>query len=220
MIVGYHCILSTYGFWLPNDPRGSWSQFVASWDLFCAGGCATKLETRRSVAAARLTPGELQRRQMARHTLAHKPVAFTGIQARAVGMAFATVCTVKRYRVHACAIMPQHVHLFIGRTTTDIRTVVGDFKRFATMELYRQNLHPAQHGRRKGAPVWARGGWCVYLRAHDVQRVTQYILDNPRRDGLPPQRWSCVTPWPGEDFSPGDTPPPGPLRGGPMPPAK
>lgn len=25
MVIGYHVIFSTYGFWLPNDPRGSWS---------------------------------------------------------------------------------------------------------------------------------------------------------------------------------------------------
>ncbi|MGC9260408.1 MAG: transposase [Phycisphaerae bacterium] len=218
MIVGYHCIFSTYGFWLPNDPRGSWSQFVASWDLFCAGGSATKVDTRRSVAAARLTPDDLQRKKKARHTLVHKPVAFTGIQARAVGMAFSAVCAVKRYRVHACAIMPRHIHLFVGRTATDIRTVIGDFKRFSTMELYRQNLHPAQHGQRKGAPVWARGSWCVYLHADDVQRVIQYINENPLREGLPTQRWSCVTPWPGENLSPGDTTPSQQIRGGPMPP--
>jgi REP element-mobilizing transposase RayT len=202
MIVGYHCIFSTYGFWLPNDPRGSWSQFVASWDLFYAGGSATKLETRRSVAGARLNSQQLQRRISAQKSLAHNAVTFTGIQARAVGAAFATVCQVKRYRIHACAIMPQHVHLFVGRTPTDIRTVIGDFKRFATMELYRQNLHPAQHGPLAGAPVWARGSWCVYLHADDVQGVIQYINGNPLRDGLPSQRWNCVTPWPGDDHFP------------------
>ncbi len=199
MIVGYHCIFSTYGFWLPNDPRGSWSQFVASWDLFRAGGPATKLETRHSVAAARLTAEELQRRKTAQHTLVHKPVELTGIQARAVGTAFAAVCAVKKYRVHACAIMPRHVHLLVGRTATDIRTVTGDFKRFATMELYRQNLHPAQQGQREGAPVWARGSWSVYLHAEDVERVIKYIRDNPLRDGLGTQRWNCVTPWRGGD---------------------
>jgi hypothetical protein len=28
MILGYHVIFGAYGFWLPNDPRGSWSDFV------------------------------------------------------------------------------------------------------------------------------------------------------------------------------------------------
>jgi hypothetical protein len=28
MVIGYHIILGAYGFWLPNDPRGSWSNEV------------------------------------------------------------------------------------------------------------------------------------------------------------------------------------------------
>ena len=49
MIVGYHVIFGMYGFWLPNDPRGSWSDFVGSWELFRFGR-ATKTDERRSVA--------------------------------------------------------------------------------------------------------------------------------------------------------------------------
>lgn len=33
MIHGYHVIMPMYGFWLPNDPRGSWSEFVRKWEL-------------------------------------------------------------------------------------------------------------------------------------------------------------------------------------------
>lgn len=51
MIVGYHIIFSAYGFWLPNDPRGSWSDFVGSWELFRYGP-ATKTTERRSLASA------------------------------------------------------------------------------------------------------------------------------------------------------------------------
>ena len=51
MLLGFHVILSAYGFWLPNDPRGSWSDFVWAWDLFRYGP-ATKVETRSSVAHA------------------------------------------------------------------------------------------------------------------------------------------------------------------------
>jgi len=49
MVLGYHLILSAYGFWLPNEPRGSWSDFVRSWELALYGQ-ATKVDTRRSVA--------------------------------------------------------------------------------------------------------------------------------------------------------------------------
>lgn len=46
MIHGYHIILPHYGFWLPNDPRGSWSDFVASWELVRFGKTTRKLERR------------------------------------------------------------------------------------------------------------------------------------------------------------------------------
>ena len=49
-VLGYHVIFSAYGFWLPNDPRGSWSDFVGSWDLFRAGGRATLTTATRSQA--------------------------------------------------------------------------------------------------------------------------------------------------------------------------
>ena len=50
MIVGYHVIFSAYGFWLPNDPRGSWSEFVGAWELVLAGGRTTKTDERCSLA--------------------------------------------------------------------------------------------------------------------------------------------------------------------------
>ncbi len=50
MIHGYHVIFGTYGFWLPNDPRGSWSEFVASWEL-SRFGKATKSPDRIEIAA-------------------------------------------------------------------------------------------------------------------------------------------------------------------------
>lgn len=34
MVRWYHAIFSAYGFWLPNDPRGSWSDFVRAWHFF------------------------------------------------------------------------------------------------------------------------------------------------------------------------------------------
>jgi len=52
MILGYHVIFGAYGFWLPNDPRGSWSDFVGAWELF-RYGAATKTNTTVSVAGRR-----------------------------------------------------------------------------------------------------------------------------------------------------------------------
>jgi hypothetical protein len=36
-LLAAHIIFTAYGFWLPNDPRGSWSEWVAAWELFRFG---------------------------------------------------------------------------------------------------------------------------------------------------------------------------------------
>jgi hypothetical protein len=77
MILATHVIFSTYGFWLPNDPRGSWSSFVASWELFKFGK-ATKVNVTKSVARV---PHDLALRKAAKRALNHPPVRLNGAQA-------------------------------------------------------------------------------------------------------------------------------------------
>ena len=86
MVIAYHIILSAYGFWLPNDPRGSWSVFVGAWELFRYGGKATKVETTKSVAHAK---HDRAKRLAAKRRLKYDPVFFTGLQARAIASGFA-----------------------------------------------------------------------------------------------------------------------------------
>jgi hypothetical protein len=85
VIVGYHIIFSSYGFWLPNDPRGSWSEFVGSWELFRYGP-ATKTNQTRSLA---YRAHDRTLRKAAKSVLKYPPVHFTGLQARAVARGFA-----------------------------------------------------------------------------------------------------------------------------------
>jgi hypothetical protein len=47
MVRWHHLIITAYGFWLPNDPRGSWSDFVGAWELLRFGE-ATKVDDKRS----------------------------------------------------------------------------------------------------------------------------------------------------------------------------
>jgi hypothetical protein len=86
MVHAYHVIFGAYGFWLPNDPRGSWSDFIGSWELFRFGP-ATTIEVRQSVARQ---PHDREARLTAKEALNRPAVQFTGIQARAVGRGFAT----------------------------------------------------------------------------------------------------------------------------------
>jgi hypothetical protein len=49
MVRAPHVIFGVYGFWLPNDLRGSWSDLAGAWELFRFGP-ATKVESRGSLA--------------------------------------------------------------------------------------------------------------------------------------------------------------------------
>src|SRR5262245_21151795 len=124
MILAHHSIFSFYGFWLPNDPRGSGSDYIAVWELFRFGP-ATKVSTRRSVAARPVSP---KWKPAADRVLDFEPVKVDGRQALAVLEGFRRAIHEGLYAVHACAILPDHVHAIIGRHSRDIRQIVGHLK--------------------------------------------------------------------------------------------
>ena len=192
MIVGYHVIFGTYGFWLPNDPRGSWSEFVGSWELFRYGP-ATKTSERRSVAAR---DHDHELRLAAKRALRRPAVQLTGLQARAVGRGFARYFADSGIAVWACAILPDHVHLVIGRAAIDVEQVAVQLKGAATESLVEEELHPfasaASVGKRP-PKCFARSGWNVFLEPDDVLRAIRYVERNPLKERKPVQHWKFVT---------------------------
>ena len=191
MIVGYHVIFGAYGFWLPNDPRGSWSNFVGSWELF-RYGAATKTTERRSLAYRKHDHAQ---RLAAKNALSRPAVALTGLQARAVAQGFAAYVERSRLAVWACAILPDHVHLVVGRPRIDIKQLVIQLKGAATESLIKQGIHPfgaMRDGPGRIPKCFARGQWKVYLDLEDVPRAVRYVEDNPLKEGKKRQVWSFV----------------------------
>jgi REP element-mobilizing transposase RayT len=199
MVIGHHIIITAYGFWLPNDPRGSWSEWVRKWELLRFGP-ATKVETRRSAAGM---PHDRKQREMAKSVLAYPPVRFTGVQAFAAAMGFKTAIQEAQYRCVACAIMPNHVHLVTLRHERTAEVMMQHFKAKASMQLSKDGLHPFAAQRQADGLLpspWARKGWKVFLDAQeDVARAIRYVEQNPVKEGLPVQRWSFV-----EEYAPGN----------------
>jgi REP element-mobilizing transposase RayT len=192
MVIATHVIFGAYGFWLPNDPRGSWSKFVASWEIFKYGK-ATTVSTRRSVAHVK---HDSDRRITAKSALKYQAVRFNGIQARAIARGFAIAAEESEYVLHACSILPDHVHLVIAWHEKSPREVMGHLKSFATKELVKDGLHPFTNecllNERLPSP-WVRGGWTVYLNTpDDVDRAVRYVRDNPLKEGKRIQHWSFV----------------------------
>jgi REP element-mobilizing transposase RayT len=196
MIRAYHTIITAYGFWLPNDPRGSWSTFVGSWDLSCFGA-ATKVDTRSSLADR---PHDRNLRAQAKNALKYPPVHFDGHQALAIGKGFATAIAERNYRLYACSILPEHVHMVIARCDRAIERITAHLKAKATQQLNSEGRHPlaAYADSRGGHPTpWGEYAWYCYLDSiEDIDRAIRYVEENPTKEGKRSQRWSFVVRWP------------------------
>ena len=195
MILAYHAVFAAYGFWLPNDPRGSYSKHVWARDLQPFGP-ATKVNTRQSLADR---PHDDTHRRRAKAHLRYPAVKFDGRQALAVARGMAKVIRQLDIVVHACAIMPDHVHLVVARHGQTIERLIGFFKRAATRRLTKEGRHPLagyQDTRGRVPSPWANGGWQVFLDSPEkVQSRVVYVERNPVEAGLPSQQWSFVTPY-------------------------
>jgi REP element-mobilizing transposase RayT len=196
MIHGYHVIWGTYGFWLPNDPRGSWSDFVAAWELVRFG------KTTRSIQRHEIErPQWNDWRAKASAALRYPAVALTGEQARAVGNGFRIGATKSNLEIWACSILPEHIHLVIGRHTYKVEQICNLLKGEATKALKAKSLHPQVAATRADGKLpscWAEGQWKVYLDTEEaIENAIRYVEENPIKEDKPAQRWSFVTPFSG-----------------------
>ena len=196
VIHGYHLIFGTYGFWLPNDPRGAWSDYVYAWEL-AKFGKATKSLERVDVAPAEYAVWRAE----AQRALAYPPVSLDGKQAKAVGEAFSTFCAKNRLGIWACSILPEHVHLVLGRHRYKMEIVANLLKGAATKRLVENGLHPmAAYRETEGRlpKMWAKNQWISYLDSeHSIEQAIAYVERNPTREGMRLQKWTCVMPFTG-----------------------
>ena len=156
MIHGYHVIWGTYGFWMPNDPRGSWSDFVSSWEL-AKFGRATK-----SLDRVDVEPREYATwRDKARDALKYPAVTLTGEQTLAVGEGFGRFARKSGLGIWACSILPEHVHLVLARHRYKSEQVTNLLKGDATRRLLEKNLHPMKQYQKteedRLPSVWGEG---------------------------------------------------------------
>jgi REP element-mobilizing transposase RayT len=195
-MLGLHLIFSTYGFWPPNDPRGSGSTRVRAQHVFEAGGEATKVQTTHSVAGRQ---HDVRLRLAVKQSLKYPPVRLTSLQAQAVGQGFALICRKIDLKIHACAIMPDHIHVVVARHEFDGDEITACLKRAGTRALNDAGIHPlAAFARTSGkhSCPWGGGGWKVFLETSaDMWSRIQYVETNPERAEFRRQRWSCVVPY-------------------------
>ncbi len=195
-VLAYHVIFGAYGFWLPNDPRGSWSDFVAAWELFRTGGPATKITTRRSVAGVR---HEVQARLDVTEALKYPPVVFDGYQALSIARGFQRMAEKSGYGVYACAILSEHVHMVLRRHTYKVEQMVRLLKAEASIKLMEDGRHPFADRPLKDRSLpspWAHDCWKVFLDSDEaIDHAVCYTDGNPEKEGKRRQRWPFVIPY-------------------------
>jgi len=178
MIIAYHAIFTTYGTWLPNDPRGSYSKAVYDDEIRALGRV---LYGRQDPQPSQNT---LRRFWTAsRGTTDRRAFFIDDSTRRIVASGFARAVQQLGLTVRACAIMNDHVHLLTNKSKHRIEYVVGRFKAEATIAL---NL---------SRTPWTKGSWKVFIRdGETIASAADYIEMNPVRAGWEPQHWDFVTP--------------------------
>lgn len=197
LVIAYHLIWTAYGWWLPNDPRGSGSTTVRN-DVFADLG---ELHYgRKRVQPTGRTVREFY--EEAADLLKHPLLSFSGIDRSEVASAFADVIAQQRYTCYACAVMPDHVHLVIRKHKHEAEEMTQFLKEASRSRLVAQGLRAPTH------PIWTGGnGWSVFLDHPDeIRRTIRYVELNPIKIGLPAQPWPFVTTYDGWPLHPGHSP--------------
>jgi REP element-mobilizing transposase RayT len=196
MVIAYHLIWTAYGWWLPNDPRGSMSRFIAS-DVIAELG--TLHHGRK-----RMQPLSRIIREFYEHAagaLKFPLLTFSQLQINAIANAFAEEFIRQRYTCYACAIMPDHIHLVIRKHKHLAEQMIENLQQASRDRLLESNLVPNGH------PVWGGDGWKVFLDHPDeIRRTIRYVWDNPIKMRLPQQQWEFVTDYDGWPLHPGHNP--------------
>lgn len=196
IVIAHHLIWTGYGWWLPNDPRGSTSRTIAS-DVIRELG---ELHYgRKKVQPA--SPVIRKFYEEAGERLRFELIEFAPRHTAAIAEAFAQCVADNRYTCYACAIMPDHIHILIRKHKHLAEQMIAQLHDASRLRLRRLNLVSADH------PVWGGAGWKVFLDHPDeIRRTIRYIQNNPPRQRLPQQTWPFVTAYDGWPLHPGHDP--------------
>jgi REP element-mobilizing transposase RayT len=185
IVIAHHIMWTLYGWWLPNDLRGSTSRTIRN-DLLAELG---ELHFGRK----NIQPAGHDIRafyEQAAGVLQHPLLSFQPDKFPLVADAIGQAIQEHNYTCYACAIMPDHVHLLIRKHRDLAEEMIEKIQTLSRKRLIEKGLREATH------PVWTRGGWKVFLDHPDeVRRTIRYIDDNPLKLRLPAQHWEFVKPY-------------------------
>jgi REP element-mobilizing transposase RayT len=184
MVIAYHLIWTDYGWWLPNDPRGSTSHEIRVEAIARLGELHYGRKDIQPLSA------ELRAfYQQAQEHLKHPLLTFTDDELLLIAESVGQVIADRRYTCYACALMPDHVHLLMRAHRDKAEGMLRAFQDEARTALVQAGKRDQTH------PVSGGPGWKVFLNSHDdLKRLVAYIRNNPIKARRPAQSWPIVRP--------------------------
>jgi len=184
MVLAHHLILTGYGHWLPNDPRGSLSETIAAGKLFAAGD----IHYGRKPAEEQPSQQELRTiLTQGQADLEHPVMWFDELERDAIASAFAHAVSTHGWTCLACAILQNHAHLVMRRHRDPVETMLRELKISSAAAVTTLDAKWRLH------PVWSTRNWKKFIDKPDALTATiRYVEANPEKSKLPPQRFTFV----------------------------
>ena len=188
MVAGYHLIWTVYGFWLPNDPRGSTSKEVRVEPIADLG--EHHYGRKKDQPLSKELRAFLEK---AHDVLAHSVVPLDDEDIALVGAALGSAIAESGVVCHACAVMPDHVHFLVRRHHDRAEDLMANFRKGTKAALIQAGKRPVNH------PVWTDGaGWKTFVNSRrQFENEIEYIRRNPTKIGRAEQVWDFVTAYDG-----------------------
>ncbi len=197
LVIAYHLVWTAYGWWLPNDPRGSGSLAVLT-ELLAELGEV-------HYGRKRVQPPAQEVREFYAHAaerLKHPLLKFDEMDRPIIADAFGEVIESEKYTCYACVVMPDHVHLLIRKHKHSAEEIAINLMQGSRIKLIEAGRRNVEH------PVWVSGTpWNEFVdHPTDARRIIAYIERNPTKIGLPAQTYPFVTPYDDWPLHPGHSP--------------
>jgi hypothetical protein len=186
VILAAHLVLTGYGHWLGNDPRGSGSTEIRKDELKQLGEIH---EGRKRVQPPRAELKAFYR--AAEPLLEHTVIWFDERMRAVIADATGRIARERGYTLWAFASLRNHAHA-LPRTHRDRAEEIWQNLANATRDALRDAGLVA-----KDHPVWSHRAYKVFkYTGAQVDDCVGYIEDNPQKEELPPQHWDFVVPCP------------------------
>ncbi len=188
-VIAVHLVLTLYGHWAVNDPRGSGSSSFLDLKFEALG----PIHFGRRPRHEQPTRDELKVFHAEHEQLLNFPVFWIDpLKRDVIADAIRAVLRAQGYTCYACAICGNHVHLIIRTHKHDALMM---WNHFADTVRERLRLRFPQEIAAKHPAISARPYKVFLYTTDDVWGRVDYVEQNPLKEKLSMQRWDFVTPY-------------------------